>query len=141
MPHKLGVKHVKAIAAALSGAVMPRESRKALVEAVAGVLEETTPRDRAGNVKSESAFTGRKFKEFEALAASKVRLEIVVDVWMHPDGTVGGQDWALHVWEDHWSHMTVKRPEENSFAGVVSLAWSEYFVRDLSQVPIRFEKH
>jgi len=141
MPHRLGVKHVKAIAAALSGVVMPRDSRKALVDAVAEVLEETTPRDRAGNVKAESAFTGRKYKEFEALAASKVRLEIVVSVWMSSDGTVTHQNWELHVWEDHWSHLTVKRPEEDSFDGIVALAWNEYFVRDMAQVPIRFEKH
>lgn len=141
MPHSLGVKHVKAIADAIAGVVMPRDSRKALVDAVAEVLEETTPKDKAGNVKSESAFTGRKRKAFELEAASKVRLEIVVSVWVNSDGTVTGQDWELHVWEDHWSYLSVKRPEENSFDGIVALAVSQHFVRDMAQVPIRFEKH
>jgi hypothetical protein len=132
---------VKAIADAIAGVVMPRDSRQALVDAVAGVLEETTPKDRAGNVKPDSAFTGRKRKAFEQAAASKVRLEIVVSVWVNSDGAITHQDWELRVWEDHWSHMTVKRPKENSFAGIVSLACKEHFVRDLAQVPIRFEKH
>lgn len=133
--HRLTKKHVKRLARAIGSAVMPHGSREALAEAFAEVLGETTPKDRAGNLKPEGAFTARREAEFMARAVPDSGVEIVVSVVVGPDGEVS-ESWALWVWHPGWG-VVVREPEEDSFAGVMALAWKEEFCRNPAAIPVR----
>lgn len=139
MVHRLTASHVKAIAGAIGSVVMPHGSRKELARVVAGVLEETTPKDKQGNAKPDTWFTGRKRAAFVQAAAPDLGVEIVVNAVMSSRGELSYQGWSLEVSHPKWG-VSSHRPEEDSFKGVMELAWSEHFVRDFGSVPVRIEK-
>jgi hypothetical protein len=139
MVHRLATEHVKTIAAAIGSVVMPHGSRRELARVVADVLEETTPKDKAGNVKPETWFSGRKRAAFVQTAAPELGVEIVVNASMSSQGELLYQGWSLEVTHPKWG-VSSYQPEEDSFKGVMELAWSEHFVRDFGSVPVRIEK-
>jgi hypothetical protein len=139
MVHRLTTEHVRAIAGAIGSVVMPHGSRKELAGVVADVLEETTPKDKQGNVKPETWFSGRKRAAFMQTAAPELGVEIVVNAVMSSRGELSYQGWSLEVTHPQWG-VSSHRPEEDSFKGVMELAWSEHFVRDFGSVPVRIEK-
>lgn len=139
MVHSLKASHVKAVAVAIRSVVMPREARVELARVIADVLEETTPKDRQGQVKPEGAFTGRKRAAFTQTAAPDSGVEISVSAVMSSGGELLYQGWSLEVTHPDWG-LSVHKPEEDSFKGVMELAWREHFVRDVGSVPVRIEK-
>lgn len=134
--HRFNKDHVKTLAGAIAGAVMPRSERSKLTDVVVDLLADTAPKPTAKRPDPAGQFTGRVQRAFTDEACPDSGTEIVATVAMGSDGSVIYESWSVEVSHPKWG---VTSREAGSFAEALALAWKEEFCRNPGAVPVRID--